>query len=176
MPPQAAAAAAHAAARAALDHDLFGGCGHVGVYVGSDGEIDPEPLAVALRARGVETYYPVTGDSPEGVALTFRSWDGAYPMVRGHFDIPVPPPGSGELGAAELDAVVVPLVAFDTAGNRLGRGAGYYDRALGAARSTTAAPLLVGWAYDFQQVERIDPEPWDVRLDLVVTPTRLVWA
>jgi 5-formyltetrahydrofolate cyclo-ligase len=69
----------------------------------------------------------------------------------------------------EIDVVVVPAVAFDTKGHRLGYGKGYYDRFL---KKTDA--LKVGVAYDFQIVDRLPYEPHDVPVDLIVTPTRII--
>jgi 5-formyltetrahydrofolate cyclo-ligase len=71
-----------------------------------------------------------------------------------------------------LDAVLVPVVGFDRHGNRLGMGAGYYDRALRHLRGGSRRwrrPRLVGLAFACQQVERIVPSAWDIPLDVVVT-------
>ena len=65
----------------------------------------------------------------------------------------------------------MPLVAFDEQGNRVGMGGGYYDRTLGFLRSRQqwVRPKLVGVGYDFQEVERIDSESWDVPLTYICT-------
>ncbi len=66
----------------------------------------------------------------------------------------------------------MPLVGFDSCGHRLGMGAGFYDRALRPRLDRTQSfrrPRLIGIAYSVQQVERLEPAPWDVALDLVVT-------
>lgn len=62
--------------------------------------------------------------------------------------------------------VVVPAVAYDRSGNRVGRGKGYYDRLLGETKA-----LKIGVAYDFQLVDEIDAEPHDVSVDIVITPS-----
>ena len=71
----------------------------------------------------------------------------------------------------DLDIVFTPLVAFDTAGNRVGMGAGFYDRsfAFRKHRRNWRRPLLIGVAYDFQRVPHIPARTWDVPVDLVVT-------
>ena len=73
----------------------------------------------------------------------------------------------------EPDVVLVPLVAADLAGNRLGQGAGHYDRAIAALRARR--PLrVVGLAWDVQIVDALTPEPHDARLDAIATPSRLI--
>ena len=103
-----------------------------------------------------------------------------YPSSRRHhrlrgnmFGIPEPLHGSrGRLPVRHLDTILVPLVGFDAQGHRLGMGAGFYDRALRPRLDRTQPfrrPRLIGVAYSIQQVDRLDPAPWDVALDLVVT-------
>ena len=70
----------------------------------------------------------------------------------------------------ELEVVLVPLVAVDWSGNRLGHGAGYYDRTF-AFRQGHTHPVLIGLAHRFQILESIEPSPWDIPVDLVVTET-----
>ncbi len=75
-----------------------------------------------------------------------------------------------------LDLVLMPLVAFDAKGNRLGMGGGYYDRSFAflKRRSHWKKPFLMGVAYDFQEVDELVSDPWDVPLDGIITPTRLI--
>ena len=68
-----------------------------------------------------------------------------------------------------IDVLLIPLVAFDAFGNRLGMGGGYYDRLLGDLARRPRRPKLVGVAYHFQQVESLPTEPWDQRLDCVIS-------
>ncbi|MGA9423336.1 MAG: 5-formyltetrahydrofolate cyclo-ligase, partial [Rhodanobacteraceae bacterium] len=78
--------------------------------------------------------------------------------------------------AAELDVVLVPLVAFDRHGHRLGFGGGYYDRAFAFlhGRDMPGSPLLIGIAYAMQELPRIEASAWDVRLDYVATENELI--
>jgi 5-formyltetrahydrofolate cyclo-ligase len=75
------------------------------------------------------------------------------------------------MAAAALQLIFVPLVGFDVRGNRLGMGAGYYDRALAFRRRREHwdGPRLIGIAHSCQQVDAIDPTPTDIPLDAVVT-------
>ena len=82
-----------------------------------------------------------------------------------------PPSEAPRLDALAIDAVLVPGVAFDRAGHRLGYGGGYYDRLLPSLRRDC---LRVGLAYDEQVVDELPAEEHDVRLHAVVTPTRLL--
>ncbi len=80
-------------------------------------------------------------------------------------------PKGDAVAVADLDAVVLPCVAIDDLGNRVGFGAGYYDRALGGLRSgdDPARPRLIGVAFDNQRCDAIAAQPWDVSVDVVVT-------
>ncbi len=80
--------------------------------------------------------------------------------------------------ARELDVVFVPLLGFDDALARLGQGGGYYDSTFQfrRARRHWRRPLLVGIAFDEQRVDRLPVERWDLRLDLIVTPTKVYRA
>jgi 5-formyltetrahydrofolate cyclo-ligase len=87
----------------------------------------------------------------------------------GHFGIREPSHHCRRLPSVPLDLILVPGVAFDARGGRLGRGKGYYDRLLKEWRGTTC-----GVAFDQQVVEAIPCEPHDARLDCVLTPTRWI--
>ena len=73
---------------------------------------------------------------------------------------------------SQLDIMLIPLVAFDEHGTRIGMGGGFYDRALMNVRT----PLLVGVAYEFQRQAYIEPDPWDVPLNVVITEQQTYWS
>lgn len=80
------------------------------------------------------------------------------------------------LWARELDVIICPLVAVDLNGNRMGMGGGFYDTTLGKNyRSGAKKPLKIGWCYDFQVVEQLERQPWDVPLDGLITPSGIRW-
>ena len=80
------------------------------------------------------------------------------------------------LWASELDVIICPLVAVDTNGNRMGMGGGFYDTTLGNShRSGAKNPLKIGWCYDFQVVEQLQRQSWDVPLDGLITPSGIRW-
>ncbi len=80
------------------------------------------------------------------------------------------------LWARELDVIICPLVAVDKQGNRMGMGGGFYDTTLGKSyKSGASRPLKIGWCYDFQVVEQLARQPWDVPLDGLITPNGIKW-
>ncbi|PKG34862.1 MULTISPECIES: 5-formyltetrahydrofolate cyclo-ligase [Psychrobacter] len=80
------------------------------------------------------------------------------------------------LWARELDVIICPLVAVDKNGNRMGMGGGFYDTTLGKSHQAgLKKPLKIGWCYDFQVVEQLQRQPWDVPLDGIITPSGLRW-
>ena len=126
------------------------------------GELDIDAALLLLRERGATITVPrVVGED-----LVFTVWDPTVEGVVGAFGIPEPTPGPAFPLRAH-DVVLLPVVAFDGRGNRLGQGGGYYDRALGALGQQR--PLVVGVAHTFQEVESVPTEPWDIRLDAIVT-------
>ncbi|WP_246149909.1 5-formyltetrahydrofolate cyclo-ligase [Arenimonas fontis] len=141
--------------------------GHVGGYWAIGGEL---PLhAVQLRLPPGQVWCLPTVQDDGG--LRFAPWRPGDPLRPNRFGIPEPvlEPAS-TLAAADLAWVLVPLLAFDPAGYRLGMGAGYYDRAFAFRLERSAPPLLIGVGYDWQALEEpLEAEPWDVPLDAVCT-------
>jgi 5-formyltetrahydrofolate cyclo-ligase len=137
----------------------------VASYVATGSEADPSMLAAAARAAGCAIALPyVTGrESP----IRFLAWDADVPLEDGPFGLKQPN-GSG----AEVvpDIILAPLLAFDDRLNRLGQGAGHYDRAFAAFPG--AWRLGVGWSC--QHLLSIETEPWDMPLHAVVTEKGMV--
>lgn len=122
-------------------------------------EMDPRPLMLALASRGHAMALPVT--PPRGQPLAFRAW------VPGAALRPGPMGTSEPVAGEELrpDLVLVPLLAFDRAGRRLGYGGGYYDRTLAALPGAKA----IGIAYAGQEMPEVPAGPQDMRLPLIAT-------
>jgi 5-formyltetrahydrofolate cyclo-ligase len=142
-------------------------------YVALDahGELDPAPALEAVSQRGGRVAYPRVG-APEA-ALAFHLPAGA-PLVPGRFGLREPPPDSVEVPAADLDVVVVPGIAFDVGGRRLGFGGGFYDRTFGSDAVGGRRPPLIGLCFDLQVVARCPAGPDDVPVDVVVTESRVL--
>ncbi len=146
----------------------------IAAYVPNDGEIDLSALFPILRARGRHLYLPTLMRS----RLCFLPCIRETPLLLNRYGIPEPGVSPRhQIAPQALDLVLLPLVAFDTKGNRLGMGGGYYDRSFAFLRQRQhwRKPTLIGMAYDFQQVERLNAQPWDVPLDGVVTESGLQW-
>jgi 5-formyltetrahydrofolate cyclo-ligase len=126
-------------------------------------EISPLPLLRRLADSGVSLALPVV--TARGQPLVMRAWSFGAPLVSGVWGIREPPADAPELYP---DILIVPLLAFDRRGYRLGYGGGYYDRTI--ARLRTMKPVTaVGIAFAAQQIEEVPITPRDERLDLVLT-------
>jgi 5-formyltetrahydrofolate cyclo-ligase len=126
-------------------------------------EADVIPLLAQLSARGCGTALPVVVG--KDVGLVFRRWQPGDALEAGTYGTHHPRPAASE---AIPDLLLVPLLAFDRRGRRLGYGGGYYDRTLAALRAQRPV-LAVGIAFAAQEVEMLPDGPYDQRLDWVVT-------
>lgn len=124
-------------------------------------EIDPLPVMEACVAH-VPVSVPVIG--APGQALSFRRWRPGVVMVAGPFGALIPEAGDEVVP----EVLIVPLVAFDRAGNRLGYGGGFYDRTLEGLRAARPT-FAIGFAYGAQEAEALPLEPTDQPLDAIVT-------
>lgn len=132
-------------------------------------ELDPRLALRALRARACRIVLPAV--VAKGAPLEFREWregDALGPDLMG-LEAPLP-----TAPALDPDVVLVPLLAFDAGGMRLGYGAGFYDRTLAALRARRRM-LAIGLAYGIQEVAAIPVAPQDARLDGVVTERHMLW-
>ena len=124
-------------------------------------EIDPLPALEEASAHGPVGMPVILG---AGEPLRFRTWTPGCEMEEGAFGAMIP--AGGDWITPEL--VIVPLVAFDRAGGRLGYGGGFYDRTLEGLRARQAT-LAIGFAYAAQEATDLPLEPTDQPLDLIVT-------
>lgn len=131
-------------------------------------EIDVRALLHALHADGYITGLPVTPPAPG--PLAFRAWAPGSPLVRGPFGTSEP---TSDAPTVEPDALLVPLLAIDGDGYRLGYGGGYYDRTL-AVLGARRRIIAIGVGFEAQRVERLPRGPDDHRLDWLLTERRLL--
>ena len=127
-------------------------------------EMDPRPLMLALASRGHAIALPVT--PPRGKPLAFHVWAPGAALRPG-------PMGTSEPVAGEElrpDVLLVPLLAFDRAGRRLGYGGGYYDRTL----ATLPGAKAIGIAYAGQEMPEVPAGPQDMRLPLIATEAGVI--
>jgi len=171
LDPAVQRAAADRLARQLCRHRLFRSARRVALYFPNDGEIDPTPAMGRAWGMGKRCYLPVLF-TMMGNRLRFAPVGPDSLLDVNHLGIPEPRVAAHRLlGAMQLDLILLPLVAFDASGNRLGMGGGFYDRTLADRlhRRHWHRPRLLGIAHDFQRLERIEPRPWDVPLDGIVT-------
>jgi 5-formyltetrahydrofolate cyclo-ligase len=149
--------------------------GHrVAVYLAMAGEVDLRSTIEAGWRAGCKLYAPRITSRRRGTMGFVPLQPGARPRANPRayrIAEPVASP-SARISPLRLDAILMPVVGFDRHGNRLGMGAGYYDRALRHLRDGSRRwrrPRLVGLAFACQEVERIVPSTWDIPLDVVVT-------
>jgi 5-formyltetrahydrofolate cyclo-ligase len=146
----------------------LGSPGVLGSHWAMGDEIDPAALERGAVAAGWELAYPrVTAHD----LLSFHRCAHAD-LAPGFRGIPEPP---ADCPTVRPDLLLVPLVAMDRAGNRLGQGGGHYDRTLAALRADGPA-VAIGIGWDVQQVEAWRLEPWDQPLDALATPTCFRWT
>lgn len=143
----------------------------VACYLPNDGEIDTAPVIEHIRRLRKILYLPVLSRLSHD-RLWFAEAGPKTKLTPNRFGIPEPVVESRDLvRAQELDLILLPLVGFDDQGNRLGMGGGFYDRSLEFLRHRNhwRKPHLLGIAYDFQRVNGLAADPWDVPLQGVVT-------
>jgi len=132
-------------------------------------ELDPRPLMAALANQGIATALPAT--PKPGQPLIFHEWVEGDAMIDGLYGTSEPRP---ESPICYPTLVLVPMLAFDDRGYRLGYGGGFYDRSLAGLRQRGGVVRALGIAYDAQRVEAVPIGPYDARLDAVLTETRLL--
>ena len=140
----------------------------IAVYLPNDGEIDLTPLILRAWSMGKRTYLPRLF----GPRLWFLPFHARSVLAGNRFSIPEPvEPARRRIRPLFLDLALFPLVAFDELGNRLGMGAGYYDRTFEAVRRRTAwsGPRRIGVAFEVQKVASLPAADWDIPLDAIVT-------
>ena len=136
-------------------------------YMSTAEEIDPAPALRVLVDLGITVAYPrIAGPG----ALTLHVVRSDRDLEVGRFGIRQPTISSPEVDPAEVNLVIVPGLAFDPSGHRIGYGGGYYDRLLPRASSA----LCVGYAFENQLLGELPHDEHDVLMDAIVTPERVI--
>jgi 5-formyltetrahydrofolate cyclo-ligase len=158
--------AAQKIAQRALDLPQLKDVTTIGAYWPIRSEVSSRPLMEALIARGQD----VALSQILHPHLSWRLWQPGDVLIKGGFGVREPGPDAPECFPT---ALLVPLVAFDRRGGRIGYGKGHFDRAI-ASLEDKHPVLTIGLAYAMQEIDQVPLEPHDRRLDFVVTETELI--
>jgi 5-formyltetrahydrofolate cyclo-ligase len=131
-------------------------------------EVNPLPLLRKLAAAGARLALPVVAG--RGKPLVMRAWQWGDALAEGVWGIREPKP---EAAVVEPDILLVPLLAFDRAGHRVGYGAGYYDMTIASLRARKAV-TAIGLAFAAQEISNVPATPRDERVDLVLTEREVI--
>ncbi len=159
-----------------LQSSQFRRARRIALYLPHDGEIDLQPIIDEAWARNRRCYLPVLMPFFKN-RLWFVPYEREAPMVLNRYGIAEP---DGNLRHRvklwSIDLLLMPLVAFDDSGNRMGMGGGFYDRSFAyiSQRGSWRKPHLLGTGFELQRVSRLTRQPWDIPLHSVVTERGLV--
>lgn len=169
--PAAAQAAGAAVADQLARTDLWRLAARVALFASRPDEVDMGPLIRRARTDAKPVLLPrmLASGGLEFVVLSMQ-----HRLREGPLGVLEPPQDAPAVQLAPDDLVLLPGLAYDRQGGRLGRGRGYYDRALANRRDSDSRPLLIGVGFGFQIVERVPMTPLDVRLDGIVSELELI--
>ncbi|WP_185267696.1 5-formyltetrahydrofolate cyclo-ligase [Halopseudomonas xiamenensis] len=176
LTPQQQHQASQRLLRQLAQHPLFRRSRHIAFYLANDGEIDPAALLRHAQRLGKHCYLPVITGWPAN-RMHFQRLLPNQRWVRNRFGIREPLLNRGlQARPWRLQLVLMPLVGFDRAGNRLGMGGGFYDRtfAFRQRRQGWAGPQLLGLAHECQRVEQLPTAAWDIPLDGIVSDQQVI--
>ena len=148
---------------------VFRNAKHIAIFLPNDGEIETTDIINFLLSQGYIVYLPKLA----GEKLKFVRMGKFFRKNRFGIEEPIFSP---LLGAHRMDVILMPLVGFDKHKNRLGMGGGFYDKTLSFHNKLKKfrVPKLFGLAFDSQEVDRLNSQPWDVKVDGIVTPSRFI--
>ena len=148
---------------------VFRNAKHIAIFLPNDGEIETTDTINFLLSQGYLVYLPKLA----GEKLKFVKMGKFFRKNRFGIEEPIFTP---LLGAHRMDVILMPLVGFDKHKNRLGMGGGFYDKTLSFHNKLKEfrVPKLFGLAFDSQEVDRLTSQPWDVKVDGIVTPSRFI--
>ncbi|KHM44605.1 hypothetical protein PL71_19605 [Pseudoalteromonas distincta] len=146
---------------------------HIAIYLSNDGELDTSLLIKELWNLNHVVYLPIIHPF-NGANLLFQRYEKNSPMRANRYGILEPKLNCSQIcPLPALDYLLMPLVAFDKQGNRLGMGGGFYDRTLARLHEQNwQKPQLIGLAHECQKVDALPIESWDVPLETIITPDK----
>jgi len=142
----------------------------IACYIANDGEIDPKAIIEYCWQQGKNVLLPVLHPFSKG-HLLFVEYNPHSPTRKNSYGIDEPIVTATNLcPLSNIQLILTPLVAFDTKGNRLGMGGGYYDRTLAPIRRDSLVTQLIGLAHNCQKTDTLLTDSWDIPLDGIATP------
>nr|AAR37522.1 5-formyltetrahydrofolate cyclo-ligase family protein [uncultured marine bacterium 311] len=141
----------------------------VSIYIPIHNEVPTKRIIQLIIGSNTKCFLPVINQDLNNKNMRFAEFNHETALVKNKFDISEPISGTFE-NASQLDLVVIPLVAFDNEGFRLGMGKGYYDFTFGTSK-INRKPLFWGLSYDFQKTDSCYPEEHDLKMQAVICPS-----
>ena len=141
----------------------------VSIYIPIHNEVPTNRIIQLIIGSNTKCFLPVINQDLNNKNMRFAEFNHETALVKNKFDISEPISGTFE-NASQLDLVVIPLVAFDNEGFRLGMGKGYYDFTFGTSK-INRKPLFWGLSYDFQKTDSCYPEDHDLKMEAVICPS-----
>lgn len=140
---------------------------YIGCYLSVQNEVDLSFFIQKAWHMQKNTFLPALDGANE---MHFYPYTFTTELSKNKYGIAEPTPlRNHQISPFQLDILVVPLLAFDRTRNRLGQGAGYYDRYLALYENSEKRPVAIGVAYDFQKIDRVPIDEWDIPLDIIVS-------
>lgn len=171
LTPEQQKIAAEQAKLNALQHPKIAQAKNIALFLSFDGEINTQPLIDALWQQNKQVYLPVLHPF-SAHHLLFLHYRPDTQLIKNRFNIAEPLLDVRDvLPPEQLDVMLIPLVAFDNQGQRLGMGGGFYDRTLANWQQSGFYPI--GLAHDCQQVEQLPVANWDIPLPEIITPKKI---
>lgn len=142
----------------------------VALYWPINGEVATNALISYFFSNGSKCFLPVISNNEENKLIDFALFEEQSRLVKNRFGIPEPNK-SKIIDLNQLDIIFLPCVCFDSRGNRIGMGGGFYDKTLSYLSKKEKTKLII-LAYDFQEVESCFPESHDIKADACLTPNQ----
>jgi len=158
-----------------VNNGILSDAQHIAFYLPVRGEADPTYLQGLSQFSEKRFYLPILSATNKS-HLEFALYNEQTPMKLNRFGIPEPDIDPTDLltDPRKLDAVIMPMVAIDRSGNRIGMGGGFYDRTFAFRKTKSCKPHLIAFAYDLQLIETQNPQPWDVPSDSIALQSKFV--
>jgi 5-formyltetrahydrofolate cyclo-ligase len=168
--------AAYAAAKRFINLPCYKESEHIACYLATKNEFDASPIIEAVWQAKKQCYVPVLSQENEK-SLCFARYEYGDALHINRHAILEPVNAAHKVAPEDLDLVVLPLVAFDCYGHRLGTGGGYYDRTFAFLHAKPSKkPTMMGLAFAAQQIDLLPFDPWDIFLEAVLTENEFIFC